>query len=101
MKDKLKRINNVKRIDLMSKQSEYWPITKTGQVKAPLISLNNLSKIKIIVKYRNGNNYACVLTSYTSHLQAKNQHNPSSRLNVVNLQTHGHFYIVLYYTVLR
>lgn len=65
MKDKLKRINNVKRINLMSKQSEYWPelaiITKTGQVKA-------FSKIKIIVKYRNGNNYACVLTSYVSHL---------------------------------
>lgn len=72
MKDKLKRMNNVKRINLMSKQSEYWPehaiITKTGQVKASLISLSNFSKIKILVKYRNGNNYACVLTSYTSHL---------------------------------
>lgn len=35
MKDKLKRINNVKQINLMSKQSEYWPehaiITNTGQ----------------------------------------------------------------------
>lgn len=35
MKDKLQRINNVKRINFMSKQSEYWPehaiITKTGQ----------------------------------------------------------------------
>lgn len=95
----------MKRFNLISKQSEYWPehaiIIKTNQVKAPLLSLNNLSNIKIIIKYQNGNYYACVLTSYISHLRAKNQHNPSSRLHVVNLQTHGHFYIVLYYTVLR